>query len=241
MFRRREAQAEENETPFWKQRSWLAAATFIATALVLALVSALGHGGTVSDTAGSGPLSSQASGSKRPGGCRTDDSVTTLALPPDLTWRLVGPAKVPTSASTGPTRSEGNMLWCFSHTRLGAVIAAHVITAQMSNPGWRHIAEQQIVPGFGRKLFISFRSSVTSADAESQSSASYMGFSLVRYQPDEAEIEMLLKDSQGTLSATSISMRWNGGDWKVQPNSDGSLHSTLTPMNNTAGFTLWRP
>lgn len=239
MFGRRAAR-DENDKPFWKQRSWLIAATFIATALVLALVSAIGSGSVESDTADSGPLSARTSGSERPSGCRTDDSATTLALPADLKWRLIGPAKVPTSPSAGPTLTDRSMLWCFAHTRLGAVLAAHVITAQMSNPGWRHVAEQQVVPGFGRNMFISFRSSVTSADAEGRSSATYMGFSLVHYQPDEAEVEMLLKDTQGSLSATSVSVRWSGGDWKVEANSDGSLHSSLTPVNNTVGFELWR-
>ncbi|MER6672756.1 hypothetical protein [Streptomyces sp. NPDC000983] len=250
MFKRSRRWAEEPE-PYWKQRSWQVSAGFIAVVLVLggivALTSGRDTGADTARAAEAGPLSGDtALRDGRPKGCRTDDGggdALPEAPPEDVRWQTLGITRVPFSASAGPVVTTGSLHWCFARTPLGAVLAAHVIPSQMSGSGWRTVTDQQVVDGRGRELFEFQRSTVQDIDSGEETGdaavASYAGFTVTSYRSTAANVKLLLRTTQG-YSATTIAVRWSGGDWKVLPNSDGSLHSPVTAVQgNTSGYTLW--
>ncbi|MGV9450211.1 hypothetical protein [Streptomyces sp. NPDC003635] len=250
MFTRRQRWAEEPE-PYWKQRSWRLSAGFLAVVLVLggivALTSGGGSGAERARAAEPGPLSGDtALRGGRPEGCATDDSagdVLPKAPPEDVGWHTLGVTRVPVSASAGPTRTTGSLRWCYARTPLGAVLAAHVIPSQMSGSDWRSATQQQVVAGRARDMFVFQRSTVEDVDSGEQTGdtavATYAGFSVTSYTDTAAHVKLLLRTGQG-YAATTIALRWSGGDWKVLPNSDGSLHSPVTAVQgNTSGYTLW--
>jgi hypothetical protein len=230
--------------PFWKQRGWLLAAAFLAVAVIMSLVAvATGGGASRQQTSTArGPLSGPMAGTTgRPAGCDTDDRAgrTPTAPPRDVRWRTLGGTQVPLSRSAGPTRSNGPLLWCFAHTPMGAVMAAHVIPAQMTAPDWRTVAGQQIVAGFGRDLFVSQRGSLSQADVQTRRNGTYTGFLLSDYTGDSALVDLLIKSPDGRYFHTSVSMSWSGGDWKVKPGSDGGLHSELSSASGPNGYVRW--
>ncbi|MEU9731292.1 hypothetical protein [Streptomyces sp. NPDC048002] len=250
MFSRSRRWAEEPE-PYWKQRSWQWSAGFLAVVLVLggivALTSGRDTGADPVRASESGPLSGDtALRDGRPSGCSTDDSggdALPEAPPEDIRWRTLGVTRVPFSASAGPVRTTGDLHWCFARTPLGAVLAAHVIPSQMSGSGWRDVTEQQVVAGAGRDMFVFQRSTVQDIDSGERTGdtavASYAGFTVTSYRRTTANVKLLLRTTQG-YSATTIALRWSGGDWKVVPGGDGSLHSPVTAVQgNTSGYTLW--
>ncbi|MEV0185807.1 hypothetical protein AB0I54_42060 [Streptomyces sp. NPDC050625] len=159
--------------------------------------------------------------------------------PRDVQWRTIGGAQVPISPSAGPTLSEGPVLWCFAHTPMGAVMAAHVIPAQMSGTSWRVIVEEQVVAGFGRDMFTSQRASIPQISVKARETGSYAGFSLADYSRDKATVILLVKTGQGGLNTTSVAVRWSGGDWKIEPETGGGLHSTVSPVSRADGFVRW--
>lgn len=236
---------DEGQTqPFWKQRGWLLAAAFLAVAVIISLVAvATGGGASRQQMAGArGPLSGRMVGATgRPAGCHTDDRVerTPVSPPSDLRWRTIGGTRVPLSRSAGPTQSSGPVLWCFAHTPMGAIMAAHVIPAQMTSPNWRTVAGQQIVSGFGRDLFVSQRGSISQADMQTRKNGTYAGFLFSNYTADSALVEVLIKSPDGRYFHTSVSMIWSGGDWKVKPGSDGGLHSELASVSGPDGYVRW--
>jgi hypothetical protein len=244
MFDRKRHWTDEGDgTPPWKQRSWLLAAVFLATVLVMSGVAFLtGHGTDGQDSAapelGSPP---EMGPNGRPGECRSDDSAGALprSAPADLRWRTIAGVRVPTSPTAGPIIGEGPVLWCFAHTPMGAVMAAHVIPAQMSGPHWRIATERQVMPGFGRNIFISQRSSVSDADAGGRKAGTFEGFSVADYNSRSATVRLLIKNSRGDRSTTSLALRWSGGDWKVEPRKEGSLYSRVTTATGPDGFVLW--
>ncbi|MEU4172835.1 hypothetical protein AB0F46_38875 [Streptomyces sp. NPDC026665] len=235
------------DAPFWKQRSWQLAATFLGAALVISLISAVTDRPNDTDDTGvsvlSGPLANGSAPEvgERPGECRTNDAdgAPPRTAPRDVKWRKLGGAQVPMSSSAGPTRKTGPLLWCFAHTPMGAVMAAHVIPAQMTTRNWRTVVAQQVVPGFSRDLFISQRASIPELDAESRATGEFSGFSLKQYADDTATVQLLVKSSEGLQAATSVSLRWSGGDWKVEPAVDGSLHWGMDFMQTAGGFVMW--
>ncbi|MEU6536830.1 hypothetical protein [Streptomyces sp. NPDC047000] len=238
--------------PYWKQRTWRLSAGFLAVVLLAGGFTALTSGhGTGDDRTGTavpdGPLSgATALQNGRPPGCRTDDSAggaRPRSAPKDIRWQTLGVARVPVSASAGPTRTTGPLLWCFAHTPIGAVLAATVIPSQMSGSGWRAVTRQQVVAGQGRDMFSVQRGTVADMDGPEQtgdtSVATYAGFSVTSYTGAAANVRLLLRTGQG-YAATAVLVRWSGGDWKVVPDDDGSLHSRVTAVQgDTGGFVLW--
>ena len=242
------------ESPFWKQQGWILSAAFLAVALVMAGVTWLTTGDD--DSAGQdkaagkeGPLSSAAANGGggqrvdgRPDGCRTDDSADAkpTASPDDIEWRQVGVARVPVSPSAGPIRSDGPLMWCFAHTPMGAVMAAHIIPTHMSGSDWRSVTQQQVVAGPGRDIFVAQRSTVPQTAQNGSAVGSYAGFALASYSPDAAKVQLLIKNGSGGYGSTFVAVKWDGGDWKVQPKSNGSLYTSMTTVMGNAGFIMWK-
>ncbi|WP_411093474.1 hypothetical protein [Streptomyces sp. 049-1] len=248
MFRRRSRWTQE-QGPYWKQRSWQVSAGFLSLVVGVSCLVALTSGGGDrggQSAADKGPLSGAAvMKDGRPRDCRTDDSAGAAlpkSAPKDVTWRTLGIARVPVSASAGPTRTHDTLWWCFAHTPMGAVEAAVVIPSQMSGSGWRAVSRQQVVAGHPRDLFDFQRSTVqdidNADDAGEQAVGTYAGFSVSSYKSTAASVALLIRSSQG-LSTTRVRLRWSGGDWKVVPSGGGDLHTPVTSAQNTNGFLLW--
>ncbi|MFJ4685191.1 hypothetical protein [Streptomyces sp. NPDC088789] len=251
MWLRRGARAEESE-PYWRQRSWQWSAGFLGIAVVVGGLLALTSPGTedagadpARRPAGSGPLAGSAAlkDGERPGGCTTDDRAGDRlpeAAPKDLKWREIGIGRVPVSASAGPTRFQDEVWWCFAHTPMGAALAATVIPTQMSEPGWRTVTEQQLVPGDGREMFTFMRSQSPdrARRTDATPASTYVGVSVLAYTREAATVSLLIKGDQGFV-ATSVEVRWSGGDWKVQAGGDGSLYTEVSAVQDTNSYLLW--
>jgi hypothetical protein len=233
--------ADNGDEPFWQQRGWLLSAAFVAVLFCVGGVFAVAVnlGGNEERRPSSGVVIGAAkAGGDRPDGCRTDDGDRGIPVrpPADVTWRPLNGAKVPLSASAGPLKTSGPLMWCFAHTPMGAVMAAHVIPRHMSGPDWREVAEQQLMPGAGREIFVAMRSSLPD-EPPASSGTSLAGFTMVSYQTDKATVRLLLQ--QGKLyAATDYTVAWDGADWKVQPSSSGDLHTPLA-LVGTGGFVMW--
>ncbi|WP_331740230.1 hypothetical protein OG613_45740 (plasmid) [Streptomyces sp. NBC_00015] len=239
-------ESEDRPAPFWRQRGRLIAAAFLAVAFVMSLVAVATREdtpGQLTTTVASGPLTRSATDTPhRPEGCDTDDHdrAASDAPPVDVRWGTVGGTRVPLSSSSGPTRTTGPVLWCFARTRMGAVMAAHVIPAQMTSANWRAVTRDQVVAGFGRDLYVSQRGSLSQGGLESSRNGTYAGFLLSQFTTTRATVGVLIKSPEGPYFTTSVSLRWSGGDWKVMPGNDGSLHTEMSAASSTDGFVLWK-
>ncbi|MFJ6895168.1 hypothetical protein [Streptomyces hokutonensis] len=250
MFKRRQRRTEESG-PYWKQRGWQLSAVFVALVFLMggigALVSGKGGDGTAAAVVSGGPLPDSSYNAKdsRPEGCHTDDSAGDAkpeAAPEDVSWHTLGVARVPVSASAGPTLIEGPLWWCFAHTQTGAALAATIIPSQMSGSHWKVVTERQVVAGDGRTEWEFQRGTVKDIDSAADTDAAvatYVGFSVTSYTNTAATVRLLLKSDAG-YAATTIDLRWSGGDWKLLPDGGGSLHSPVASISDVNGFTLWR-
>ncbi|WP_406079038.1 hypothetical protein [Micromonospora sp. NBC_00858] len=229
--------------PFWRQRGWQLSAAFFAVILLATVVVSL-RGGAPAPARPvtlAGPLSEGAPfEGDRPVGCHTDDSRQDAPVgpPDDVTWRELNGAPVPLSASAGPRRTDGPLMWCFARTPAGAVMAAHVIPRQLSGNDWRTIVDQQVVSGAGRDLFVAMRSSIADSSVR-YTTSSVGGFSLLFYSAEAATVRLLIRVGSAGYAATEYRVAWSGGDWKMEPSTAGDLYSPLTPVADTAGFILW--
>ncbi|MDP9793428.1 hypothetical protein J2S43_001940 [Catenuloplanes nepalensis] len=229
---------ETDPPPFWRQRGWLVPAVSFAVLLC-------GGGGflvlrdePVTDAAPRPAGTVLVDG--RPDGCRTDDSIQDAPAgpPADVTWRELNGARVPLSASAGPIRTDGPVLWCFAHTPAGAVMAAHVIPRQLSGGDWRAVVERQVAPGPGREIFVAMRSSLDDAPA-AHTAVTVAGFALSVYTAERATVRVLVRLAGFGDAAADYRLAWSDGDWQVVPSSAGELYTPPAPVTTTAGFILW--
>ncbi|MFJ5035658.1 hypothetical protein ACIQB5_48450 [Streptomyces sp. NPDC088560] len=224
---------------FWRQRSWLLAAGFLATVLILSVVSfALG-----SDDSRSGTLQTTGAPQAQPSHARCPSGGTVgegePKVPEDLGWKRIGETQVPVSPSLGPQLSDRSLLRCFAHSPMGAVLAAHTITAQMSTSAWRSAVAHQVMPGFGRDIFASQRVSLPD-DVRGNDTGHYEGFWVPSYSAEKAQVQLLFKGSDGFLGTTTITLQWDQGDWKIQPDVDGSLYGEVRQVDSIEGFIAWK-
>ncbi|WP_030186309.1 hypothetical protein [Streptomyces sp. NRRL S-813] len=239
--------------PFYKQRGWINSAMALGLLLVLSLVAIVSDPEGTDNATGSrevlaglrGPLSPgdpqqvRSGPGGRPGNCHTNDRdrAGLTAARADVRWRKLTAIMVPTSPSAGPLRTGGIVWWCFAHTPAGAVLAAHIILVELSGPDWRPAAEQQIVPGRPRDRLVTRRAEDDTTGPDG-AVARFAGYSLASYSGDSATVRLLLSSGAGGYLSTSVSVRFRDGDWKVAPNEDGSLYSSVEPAT-PGGFVMW--
>ncbi|GGL84404.1 hypothetical protein GCM10010095_81480 [Streptomyces anthocyanicus] len=220
-------------------------AGFLATTLIMGGIVALTTGGAeTSDQTATGPPDSSAlKRGERPEGCHTNDTGDAVPMEPPkgIKWRMLGLVRVPVSDEAGPTRTDGGVWWCFAHTPLGAVLAAHTITSEVTEEHWRSVIDRQIVPGKGRDIFEFTRATKPDIIRGSASStvAAPAGFTVISYTDAAAEVKLLLKTSSA-YAETTFDLRWSGGDWRLLPSSHGTLHSEVSALDNPRGFVLWK-
>ncbi|MEU7486831.1 hypothetical protein [Streptomyces sp. NPDC042319] len=239
----------EWEKPFWQQRGWIISAGFLAAVVVLAVVAFAMRGGESDPSAQNNPTSRPSpsateGGSQaddRPAGCKTDDSdqEKPTKSPADMRWKSYGTLPVPVSATYGPTKFDGNVWSCYSHTPTGAAMAAHAITDKLSYAGWRDVVEKQFVPGTTRDKLEADRAKRKDHPRNGTAeSGDFYGFTVMTYSKQQATVQMLMK-IDGQYASTSVSMKWLDGDWKVEVQPDGSPYSGFAQTSGPEGFVVW--
>ncbi|MFF7987729.1 hypothetical protein ACFZDK_53340 [Streptomyces sp. NPDC007901] len=245
---------ERDAGPFYKQRAWVSSALFMAFLLVTALTARLSDDGGRTEAADSrkalaglsGPLSPgdpqqvrQGPGG-RPDNCRTHDQDTAApsVAPRDVRWKQLVAIMVPTTPSAGPLITGPALWWCFAHTAMGAVLAAHVIPVELSGPHWRAAAEQQVVPGAARDRFVVRKIAARTTDPSKSAAGRFAGFSVSAYASTSATVNLLVTNPLGGYLSTPMSLRWRDGDWKLALRDDGYLYSA-TPESTPVGFVMW--
>ncbi len=176
----------------------------------------------------------------RAGPTDTDQRVPTTT-PRGVSWSLYDGVALPFSAAAGPTRFDGPVAAGYAHTPLGALIAAEQIDSRSfvtPRGGWRQVTEQQVLPGAGRTAFIAARAKV-SDEPPATGLGQTAGFRFVTYSPDVAVIEYASKFPDGHLQATTSTVRWSAGDWRLELQPDGSTSPTVQPISELTGYVPW--
>jgi hypothetical protein len=178
------------------------------------------------------------------GGCRPTDTNQSIptAAPPGVTWQVFKSSVLPTSPAAGPLITEGEVVRCYAHTPTGALIAATQISARVEiADGWRQVLDRSVVAGAGREVFVQEHSKEASrAPTEPGSLAQVNGFRFVTYSPETAVIELVVRaPNTGSLASSVATVKWVGGDWKLELQPDGSANSQPRLIDSLDGYARW--
>ena len=171
-------------------------------------------------------------------------TIEPLLTAPPVTWQLFAGVPLPYSATAGPSIVDGPVYAGFERSQAGALLAAaHLGTRYLltPGPGWRDVVAQQVLSGPGRDAYVRIRATVEDADS-SDGHGQPAGFRILAFTPDVAVVQEAVRfPLSGVLQVTSTTLRWVGGDWRLQLQPDGSTSPTAQQAPDLDGFVVWGP
>lgn len=165
------------------------------------------------------------------------------------TWVLVGGTAVPSSRSTGPAFTDP-VRWCYAHTQDGALYAAANYLGQMSQPGASPtlqvtLALNAMANTPAREAFVAVwkteaQQIKTTLPVQPSTIAApqFIGYHFTAYTPDVAVLD-LANSWDGVLYSSSYTLRYQGGDWKLDPPANGKFPMRAIPQLDPSYYTLW--
>lgn len=236
-------------------KAWLAVAIATVALVLVGGVAALWPGRTSSAAGGAtkspvaplapvtpAPSSSAARVTTQPAtpdrcGSLTDRAATTPTTTPlDVTWNLWRGVAIPTSRSAGPAvvNAATGVTDCYSHTPLGALMAAANISYRIFGSAPDSIvADHQLAAGPGRPLLLSQVRAYQRPDSVAQLAA----FRFVTYAPAVATVQLVNGTAADrSLRASALTVIWAGGTWQLLATPDGQIGSSPQPITDLSGY-----
>ncbi|MEU7822975.1 hypothetical protein [Catellatospora sp. NPDC049133] len=201
---------------------------------------------TTTPTATPAASTPPAPGSPAPSAAPTGQSPVPTAAPAGVAWQLVGQVAVPVSSTDGPSRSDADHASGFAHTPVGALIAAAQISTRAGYSAgaksWEAALQNQFVASADRDRLLSL---LRDAKAQGQQPASagslsqVSGFRYISYTAEVATIGLVRRSPSGAHAITTLTLRWDGGDWKVVAPPAGHWPAVTTPLTDMTGVVAW--
>ena len=220
-------------------RGWLAAgvvAVIVALGVVLSVTVVFGDDPPTPPAAAAPSRATESTGSV----CGLSDVALagTLNQAPDAQWALVGTIAAPSVPGQGPGLVEADgFRSCFAHTPTGAVVAAANLAALGSYPPVRaRFNEQALAPGPGRDAVLATPAAQGAVDGPR---LQLVGFQLLRYTGQQADVDLALRTATGSLLAATVYLAWAEGDWKARVADDGSDLSSISPISTLNPYIPW--
>jgi hypothetical protein len=229
----------------------------VAAAVIVAVVVALGvwlvvSGGGDSGTEATPPTGRSTSdagtpseGSAGNGSCSGvagESSRLPTKPPADLDYEVENGAVIPVSDRYGPADRSGPVWTCFSHSPMGAVMAAESIsTRRLASRDRVQVGEEQLVDNEGRRIFLEAARARDPDEltAEPGTFVQPAGFRVESYNPETAVIASVSRSKTGQLRVATLTVVWQDKTWKLQLLPDGGDTAALTPVADLDGFVRW--
>lgn len=170
-----------------------------------------------------------------------------LSTAPPTTWQLVAGMAAPSNPTTGPAYADG-IRWCYARTPAGALFAVANYGAQLQDPNADHraLAEATTADTPARAAALAARDAAAAqatsdlpTGGDNVSRPQWVGFHFLYYSPELVSVDMA-HSYRGLLVATTYTVRWENGDWKVVYPEAGSfeLRALSAPLD-VSYFTPW--
>lgn len=229
MPRKTQADADEPTSP-WTSKS------FIASAVVIALIAILGVGlvltgpaGEPAPTAEAGPAPSSApsAAAAEAGGsvCNLpSDAEMLTAAPTGTQWELVGSLAAPSNPEKhGPGRSENGWRTCYARSPTGALYAAVGFwAAGTAQPGAAALEKLAADTPVRAAAIADARAQGETERVDDASRFQVAGFRFLSYTADSASVDLLMRLTDGAFVNIPTTMKWEAGDWKYVVPPDGN-------------------
>ncbi len=265
MASKRRRDRRERETAGGPSPAWMGSAVLLAL-VAAALVFVLIHAATSSPTpatpaaaspgaspgvsppvgstptSGGGTAAPPAGQEGRPAGCSTTgtDQTVPTSPPAGVTWSLTGGFAVPSSPADGPAlHGPGGVRYCYSHTPLGAVLAASNLGQGTGSP--QEIQDASLKLSVVPNQYSAQVASTPAPPRDNRGSGQFAGFRIISYSPDQASIALAasIPGQTDSYPLLTVAMQWYQGDWRAVPQPGPTVVVTGSSASSLAGFVPW--
>jgi hypothetical protein len=245
---------QSDERSFWRPSAITAAAVIalivVAGVILVVVESTGGHhssrgavpavttvpGGPTSTTSVP-PTTTTGAGCTLP----TGDQTVPEGTPQGVTWQIYESVALPQSPIYGPQHIDGDIARCYAHNPVGALIAATQIAARIELAPDVKPAKEQLVANAGQRAFIATQQKALNSGngVDPGTYAQFAGFKYVTYTPAVAVIEVATKTPEAVLQASTLTVKWMDGDWKLELQPTGDTTPNVLPLSNLVGYSTW--
>jgi hypothetical protein len=166
--------------------------------------------------------------------------------PAGTAWTIYETVALPTLPGAGPAHVDGAIATGYARTPLGALLAdANESFRYLLAPDgtWRSAAAAMLASSPGTNAWLEVRAKHAygpAGAAGGQRLAQIAGFQFVSYTPADAVIQVVTRDSKGSLQVGTDHVSWDGTDWRFVPGPDGGQSANVQQVQNLTGFIEWR-
>ena len=188
------------------------------------------------------PSAAAGSGGGRPAGCATTgtDQTVPTSPPSGVNWTLTGGFAVPSSVTDGPKlHAPGGVAYCYSHTPLGALLAASNLGQGAGTPQEMQdsVLNISVVPN----QYSAQAAAIPAEPRANRGGGQLAGFRIISYSPDQASITLAatIPGQTDSYPLLTIAMQWYEGDWRAVPQPGPTVVVTGSSASSLAGFVPW--
>lgn len=243
----------DQRTSPWTQRWFIASAVVVALLVVMAVVLILTRPSEQERAAPPPAAASTPSASTTPSadpdtsacGLPAGEQTVPRSTPLGAEWELVGSIAAPTAPQAhGPGLVDDGLRTCFARSPLGALYAAVNFLATTSVPDRREsLIRELTATSDGREAALAALAAEGEQSSGGDAGTQVVGFSFLNYDENSTTVDLALRgfSSGGSagLAHLPLTLRWEGGDWKVVLPEDGDIGRALQGLPDLTGYVPW--
>jgi hypothetical protein len=163
--------------------------------------------------------------------------------PPGVTWQIIDTVALPFSAGAGPASVADGIPSGFAHAPTGALVAMIQIDFRhLIEPNFVAVTQADVANTPGRAQFFNLVKADGLTNPANPEPGTYLqlaGFQFVSYTPSIAVIQLLTARPDGSYQVSTLSVAWDGNDWQLVLQADGTDSPNQQIVSSPVGFVLW--
>jgi hypothetical protein len=163
--------------------------------------------------------------------------------PPGVTWQIIDTVALPYSASAGPANVADGIPSGFAHTPTGALVAmVQIDFRHLIEPNFVAVTNADVANTPGRAKFFNLVEADGLTNPANPEPGTYLqlaGFQFVSYTTSTAVIQLLTARPDGSYQVSTLSVAWDGNDWQLVLQADGTDSPNQQIVSSPVGFVLW--
>ena len=163
--------------------------------------------------------------------------------PPGVTWQIIDTVALPFSASAGPAGVADGIPSGFAHTPTGALVAmVQIDFRHLIEPNFVAVTQADVANTPGRARFFNLVEADGLTNPANPEPGTYLqlaGFQFVSYTTSTAVIQLLTARPDGSYQVSTLSVAWDGNDWQLVLQADGTDSPNQQIVSSPVGFVLW--
>jgi hypothetical protein len=163
--------------------------------------------------------------------------------PPGVTWQIIDTVALPFSAGAGPVSVADGIPSGFAHTPTGALVAmVQIDFRHLIEPNFVAVTQADVANTPGRAQFFALVEADGLTNPTNPEPGTYLqltGFQFVSYTTSTAVIQLLTARPDGSYQVSTLSVAWDGNDWQLVLQADGTDSPNQQIVSSPVGFVLW--